>query len=123
MERTRPPSRAAPETTAAVVAAPGWPPTPARDRRPGNAHNGLPETWVEARCCYTCAGWRCEASAQLFGWGFTDYAVGRKRYPDNLCEPPLVCWNGLKIMKTIAIGYVRVSTDKQAEHGVRSEEH
>ena len=45
----------------------------------------------------------------------------RTRYPDNLCQHILACSNGLNNMKTKAIGYVRVSTDKQAEHGVSLE--
>src|ERR1035437_8627858 len=47
--------------------------------------------------------------------------ASRMGYPDNLCQHIFVCWNGLKIMKTKAIGYVRVSTDKQVEHGVSLE--
>jgi site-specific DNA recombinase len=49
---------------------------------------------------------------------FTAHAMSRKRYPDNLCEPPFMCWNGSENMPTKAIGYVRVSTDKQADRGV-----
>jgi hypothetical protein len=36
-----------------------------------------------------CLGW--------FSPGVSQTEVGRKRYPDNLCEPPLVCSNFLKI--------------------------
>src|ERR1035437_6739789 len=64
--------------------------------------------------------WRCDASVPPAGV-FADPTVRRTRYRDNLCPPYLMCWNGFRPMKTKAIGYVRVSTDKQAEHGVSLE--
>src|ERR1017187_4985535 len=64
--------------------------------------------------------WRCCSSGPPSGVS-TGHPMIRKRYPDNLCLHILVCWNGLKIMKTKGIGYLRVSTDKQADRGVSLE--
>src|ERR1035437_8337457 len=100
--------------------------------RPGNTRNGFggphPLSFYggessEARCrrCWTrpCAG---GATPQpVLRQEFRRPYASRMGYPDNLCQHIFVCWNGLKIMKTKAIGYVRVSTDKQAEHGVSLE--
>ena len=72
------------------------------------------------RCCLLCV--LAERRLSRFsGRGFRRPYASHMRYPDNLCEPYFVCWNGLKNMPTKAIGYVRVSTDKQADRGVSLE--
>src|SRR4051794_17145723 len=55
--------------------------------------------------------------------GFSTFRTGiaralrhRMKYPDNLCQAVLMCWNGLENMR--AIGYVRVATVRQADSGV-----
>ena len=47
--------------------------------------------------------------------------LSRRRYPDNLRPAYFVWSNFFENMKTKGIGYVRVSTDKQADRGVSLE--
>src|ERR1035437_5790436 len=56
--------------------------------------HGLPETWVEGGGCCPCAG---GALPRRFSPCVFQTEVDRKRYPDNLCEPPLVWSNFFKI--------------------------
>jgi hypothetical protein len=55
---------------------------------------GLPETLAEGPGCCPCAG---GALPRRLSPGVSHTEVDRKRYPDNLCEPPLVWSNFFKI--------------------------
>jgi hypothetical protein len=72
----------------------GCPPTPARDRKPGNAATAFRRPGWKAVAAVRVLAGRC------LGWfspGVSQTEVGRKRYPDNLCEPPLVWSNFFRI--------------------------
>ena len=62
-----------------------------KSNRSGTVRHGLSETSAEVGCSCPCAGGA--APRPVLVGRFPRTEVGRKRYPDNLCEPPLMWSN------------------------------